>query len=235
MTGDGQHPFADRRDAGRQLLQRLPRLDPATSLVIALPRGGVPVAEEIARPLQLPLDVLLVRKVGLPDQPELAVAAVTDGACPVFAINRHIAAMAGLSDNDIRTLAAPQIAEIERRRALWHGGRPPISVFDKTVIVVDDGIATGATMKAALQTLHRAGAARLILAVPVASADVLADLARHADETICLSTPHPFNAVGLHYRDFREVTDAQVSAALEAAAGDPDPGRFSRNGDGRPR
>lgn len=208
--------FQDRQDAGKQLLARLPRLDPNNTIVMALPRGGVPVAEEIARALHLPLDVVLVRKVGLPSRPELAVAAVADGGAPVYAINAQVANMAGLSRADITELAAPELVEIERRRRLWHGGRSAASLSGKTVLVVDDGIATGATMKAALDALRRAGAAKLILAVPVAPADTLEDLKGHADQTICLSTPDHFYAVGAHYRDFRQVTDAEVASALAA-------------------
>lgn len=211
--------FRDRRDAGRQLLPRLPALEPGRSIVIALPRGGVPVADEIARPLGLPLDVVLVRKVGLPGQPEVAVAAVADGADPAYAINADIARMAGLSTADIMALAAPELAEIERRRKLWQGSRPAVDLAGKTVLVVDDGIATGATMKVALRALRRAGAARLILAVPVAPADALAGLAGLADQTICLAVPDPFVAVGAHYVDFRQVSDAEVAKVLAANAG----------------
>ena len=214
MSAPAAPIFRDRRDAGRQLLSRLPDLDLANTIVIALPRGGVPVAEEIARALKLPLDVVLVRKVGLPHQPELAVAAVADGVAPIYAVNAQVAAMAGLSDSDIKSLAAPELAEIERRRSLWHGGRPAISVGGQTVVVVDDGIATGATMKVALDALRRAGAAKLILAVPVAPADTLADVAGRADETICLSVPQFFRAVGEYYRDFRQVADIDVTRAL---------------------
>ncbi|WP_338272483.1 phosphoribosyltransferase [Roseicyclus marinus] len=225
--------FRDRRDAGRQLLGQLPHLDPKSTVVIALPRGGVPAAEEIAHALHLPLDVVLVRKVGLPGQPEVAVAAVTDGGNPVFAINRQIADMAGLSDADIRALALPQMAEIERRRGLWRGDRPDLRLVGKTVVVVDDGIATGATMKAALDTLRRAGAARLILAVPVAAADALADLLRFVDEAICLSVPHPFRAVGAHYQDFRQITDAEVAKALQAVSAKPMAGRVTHKSFGQ--
>lgn len=210
--------FCDRRDAGRQLLPLLPRLDREKSVVVALPRGGVPVAEEIARPLDLPLDVILVRKVGLPRHPELAVAAVADGAEPVLIINREIARQAGLSDADIKALATPELAEIERRRKLWHRARPVMAVAGKTVVVVDDGVATGATMKAALDALRKAGAERLILAVPVAAPDALAELRKRVDEAICLCAPERFTSVGGHYMDFRQITDAEVAEALAAQA-----------------
>jgi putative phosphoribosyl transferase len=158
--------------------------------------------------------VVYVRKVGLPGQPELAVAAVTDGAAPALAINAPIARAAGLTEADIRALAAPELAEIARRRALWHGDRAAVPVRGRTVVVVDDGIATGATMRAALDRLRADGAARLILAVPVAAPDALAELAPLVDRVVCLSTPDPFHAVGAHYADFRQVTDAEVAAAL---------------------
>ena len=208
----------DRRDAGQQLLARLPPLDGKTTVVLALPRGGVPVAAEIARAIHAPLDVVLVRKVGLPGHPELAAAAVADGAEPVYVVNQAVAAAAGLSEADIRALAAPELAEIERRRRLWHGGRGPVDVAGKTVVVVDDGIATGATAKAALRALARAGAARIILAVPVAPPSVLAELAGLTDATVCLMSPERFVAVGAHYKDFRQVPDTEVAAALEAQA-----------------
>nr|WP_210730646.1 phosphoribosyltransferase family protein [Roseibacterium persicicum] len=196
------------------MLARLPSLDPGATVVIALPRGGVPVAQPIAAALGVPLDVVQVRKVGLPGHRELAVAAVTDGAAPALAINTGIARRAGLSEADIRALAEPELAEIDRRRRLWHGARPPVPLRGKTVVVVDDGIATGATMRAALDRLRAEGAARLILAVPVAAADTLADLAPRVDAVVCLATPEPFHAVGAHYADFRQVTDAEVAAAL---------------------
>lgn len=208
----------DRRDAGQQLLARLPPLDGKTTVVLALPRGGVPVAAEIARAIHAPLDVVLVRKVGLPGHPELAAAAVADGGEPVFVVNEAVAAAAGLSEADIRVLAAPELAEIERRRRLWHGGRGPVDVAGKTVVVVDDGIATGATAKAALRALAKSGAARIILAVPVAPPSVLAELAGLTDATICLAAPERFVAVGAHYIDFRQVPDTEVATALQAQA-----------------
>lgn len=214
--------FADRLDAGRQLLARMPVLEPKESLVMALPRGGVPVAEVIAEALDLALDVVFVRKVGLPDEPELAVAAVTNGARPVFAINHAVADMAGLDEAAIRELAAPELAEIARRRAAWDTGRMIHAIAGKTVVVVDDGIATGATMRAALLWLRQEGAARLILAVPVAADGALADLAPLVDEVICLRPLAPHHAVGAHYRDFRQVTDDEVIAALERLSGRSD-------------
>lgn len=213
--------FTDRLEAGARLLPRLRAVLPkgADGVVIALPRGGVPLARGIAQGLGLPLDVVLVRKIGLPGQPELAVAALTDGEAPEMQINRDVARGAGLSDADIARLAAPARAEIARRRALWHGARPMRAVRGKTVIVVDDGIATGASMRAALAWLKHQGAARLIVAVPVAPREVLPLIADLADEVICLATPSPFYAVGAHYADFPQITDAEVTAALAEGAG----------------
>lgn len=208
----------DRRDAGEQLLARLPPLDGRTTVVLALPRGGVPVAAEIARAIHAPLDVVLVRKVGLPGHAELAVAAVADGAAPVYVVNQAVAASAGLSEADIHALAKPELAEIERRRRLWHGGRGQVDVAGKTAVVVDDGIATGATAKAALQALAKSGAARIILAVPVAPPSVLAELAALTDMTVCLMSPERFVAVGAYYKDFRQVSDREVAEALQAQA-----------------
>jgi putative phosphoribosyl transferase len=208
--------FADRTDAGLRLL---PPIKAALAkgcdlVVIALPRGGVPVARVIASALKAPLDVVLVRKVGLPGQPELAVAAVTNGQAPEIRINHDVARIAGLSKADIAQLAAPAIAEIARRRAVWDGVRPMVAVAGKTVLVVDDGVATGASMRAALGWLRRQGADRLIVAIPVAPREVLTQLAQDADQVICLATPSPFHAVGAHFADFPQITDAEVTDAL---------------------
>ncbi len=219
--------FADRQEAGQRLAARLRPLAPAGTVVVALPRGGVPVAEVIATALGLPMDIVQVRKVGLPGQPELAVAAVTDGDAPAYAINRDVMRAAGLTAAAIRTLAARELDEIARRRALWAPGHSPVAVAGRTVLVVDDGIATGATMRAALDSLRAAGAARLIAAVPVAAQDALDRLSGAADQVVCLEVPHPFVAVGAHYRDFAQVSDAEVAAALArqavAAAARPAP------------
>lgn len=206
--------FTDRHDAGLQLYERLPPLDPEQTVVLALPRGGVPVAEEIARRLGAPLDVVFVRKVGVPSQPELALAAVTDGDDPALTVNEEIARHTGLSEERIWELAQPQLDEIARRKKLYLGGRPPVDIAGKTVIVVDDGIATGATMRASLRLLRARKPAKIILAVPVAPADTLESLEADADEVICLEIPRPFHAVGAHYRDFAQVPDAAVAEAL---------------------
>lgn len=209
--------FRDRNDAGRQLLHRLPPLDPAETVVIALPRGGVPVAEVIAQGITARLDVVFVRKVGLPGQRELAVAAVTNGDSPVLTVNEEVARHAGLDSERIWVLAQAELETIARRRAQYLGTRVPVPVKDKTVVVVDDGIATGATMRASLRSLRKRGAARLIVAVPVGPEETLVELHGEADEIICLATPRPFRAVGLHYQRFDQVTDEEVIAALSRA------------------
>ena len=215
--------FADRIAAAEQLLPRVRAALGADSapVIIALPRGGVPLGQVLATGLSAPLDLVLVRKMGLPKQPELAVAAVTNGHAPVVHINQGVAQNAGLSKADIDRLAAPALAEIARRRALWYGTRPMQPLAGKTVVVVDDGIATGASLRTALGWLKRQAVARLIVAIPVAPQEVLAQLADDAnspDEIICLATPSPFYAVGAHYGDFPQVTDAEVTAALTTTA-----------------
>ena len=210
--------FRNRQDAGRRLLDRLPPLAAEDTVVIALPRGGLPVAEVIAEAIGAPLDIALVRKVGYPGQPELALAAVTDGDNPQLAVNQDVARIAGLNDADIRALAEPELAEIHRRRQLYLKGRPPVPLTGKIAVVVDDGIATGATMRAALRLVRAAGPSRLIVAVPVGPADRIADLKRDCDELSGLETPQPFHAVGLHYQVFDQVPDATVTEILERHA-----------------
>lgn len=210
--------FKDRHDAAQRLAPQIKAALRAGEkpIILALPRGGVPLAAVIATQLDAPLDLVLVRKLGLPGQPELAVGAVTDGAQPNLEINAEVAQAAGQSDADIAALAEPALAEIARRRALWLGGRAPLGLSGKVAVVVDDGIATGASMRAALRWLRTQGAVRVIVAIPVAPATALSTITALADQLICLETPHPFRAVGAHYRDFPQVSDAEVSAALRA-------------------
>jgi putative phosphoribosyl transferase len=219
--------FADRREAGASLLAQLPDLDPAQTVVVALPRGGLPVAEVIAQARGLPLDIALVRKVGVPGHPELAVAAVTDaadgadaadGVTPRITVNADVARGAGLDTAEIRRLAERELPEIARRRARYLGGRAALSLAGKTVLVVDDGIATGATMRAALALIRAAGPARLLVAVPVAPPEALAELRDMCDDVICLECPRDFRAVGAHYRDFAQVGDAEVIEILTRTA-----------------
>jgi putative phosphoribosyl transferase len=207
--------FADRPDAGRKLAERLKGRSLEKPVVLALPRGGVPVAYEIATALNAPLDVVLVRKIGAPGHEEFALGALVDGASPIVIVNEGVPSRYG---EHIREEAKRQGQEIERRRALYRGGSPPEEVRGRTVIVVDDGIATGASLRAALTALKRAGAAKVIAAIPVAPAESLTDLEPLADEIVCLATPEPFYAVGLHYANFEQTSDDEVIQLLKAAA-----------------
>ena len=207
--------FTDRKEAGRKLLERLPPLDPKTTVILALPRGGLPVADVIADALKVPLDIALVRKVGFPGQPELAIAAVTDGDDPQITVNADMARRAGMDDAQIRRLAERELPEIKRRRQVYLKGRAPISLVGKTVVVVDDGIATGATMRAALSLVRATRPKRLIAAIPVAPPDTIAEIELDCDEVICLESPSNFRAVGLHYGHFDQVSDATVVDILD--------------------
>jgi putative phosphoribosyl transferase len=214
--------FANRAEAARALAARLAdEALPEPRIVLALPRGGVPIGAEVARRLNAPLDLLLVRKIGAPWQRELAVAAVVDGDEPQVVIDEGIAASVGASRAYIDEQAAVEWREIERRRAAYLRGRAALPVRGATVIVVDDGIATGTTVRAALKALRRRGAARIVLAVPVAPHDTVFALQREADRVICLAEPTPFRAIGLHYGDFHQVGDDEVIATLDELAERP--------------
>ena len=210
--------FRDRRDAGLQLAQRLLHLRASDPVVLALPRGGVPVAFEVAQALAAPLDLVMVRKLGAPGFPELAVGAVVDGAHPETVINEAIRRELAVPAEFIARESAAQLAEIERRREAYLGGRPPPRLHGRTAVVVDDGIATGATVRAALVALAGSGAARRVLAVPVAPPDTAAELEALCDEAVFLLLPKPFGAVGRHYRNFDATEDAEVIDLLDRAA-----------------
>jgi putative phosphoribosyl transferase len=214
----GSPSFTDRADAGRRLAKAIARIAPEAPVVLALPRGGVPVAFEIASALAAPLDLLLVRKIGAPGYPEFAVGAVVDGDDPQTIINEDAMAHAGASHDYVEQEAVRQLQEIERRRLLYFGDRRPIALKDRNVIVVDDGIATGSTVRAGLKALRRVGVKSILLAVPVAPNEVIGALASEVDEVICLQRPEDFRAVSLHYRTFGQTPDSEVVALLVHAA-----------------
>jgi len=210
--------FQNRADAGRKLARALLHLKHERPVVLALPRGGVPVAFQVAQELGAPLDVVLVRKIGAPGQPELGLGAIVDGENPQAVLNDELLELVRPSRRYLESEEKRQLEEIERRRAMYRPGREPIPLKGQTVVVVDDGIATGGTMKAVLQALSNVGAKRVVLAVPVAPSDSLRNLAPLADEVVCLMTPEPFYAVGAFYRDFNQTTDEEVIDLLNRGA-----------------
>jgi putative phosphoribosyl transferase len=210
--------FSDRSAAGRALGQRLRALHlKPPLLVLALPRGGVPVGAAVAQALQAPLDLLLVRKIGAPWQHELALAAVVEGDPPDIVIDEEVRRGMGTHTEYIDAQAQVQLREIARQRQAYLSGRPAAPVEGRTVVVVDDGIATGTTMRAALKALRRRQPAALVLAVPVAPRDTLEQLRGEVDQVVCLETPDPFFAVGAHYVRFHQVEDDEVIDALDTA------------------
>jgi predicted phosphoribosyltransferase len=211
--------FRDRTEAGRVLGDRLPRYTCRDDvLVLALPRGGVPVAYEVARALHAPLDVFLVRKLGLPGLEELAMGAIATGGVRV--LNEDMVHALHVPPETIDAIATDEEQELERRERLYRGNRPAPDVRGKTVILIDDGLATGSTMRAAVAALRLKQPARLVVAVPVASPSACEELAAEVDEIICARTPEPFRAVGLWYEDFSQTSDAEVRRLLEHAARD---------------
>jgi putative phosphoribosyl transferase len=206
--------FMNRADAGRQLAKELAHLREGNPVVLALPRGGVPVAFEVAKELDAPLDLMLVRKIGAPGHEEYGIGAVCDGPEPVVVLDKAAVALLAVPAAYIEAERRRQLAEIERRRRLWLGGRSPVGVEGRTVILVDDGIATGGTMRAALKAVRRRRPRHLALAVPVAAPDSLDSLRPEADETVCLSTPAWFNAVGAFYGEFHQLGDQEVTDLL---------------------
>ncbi|QEM83002.1 phosphoribosyltransferase [Halomonas binhaiensis] len=209
----GSH-FASRTEAGQLLAERLRERHYTNPVALALPRGGVPVALEIAKVLQAPLDLLLVRKIGVPYQPELALGAVVDGDPPQVVINEDVQYHANVSDDEFEALKAHELEVIERRRSSYLKGRKRVSVKGMTAIVIDDGIATGATVRAALKALRQAEPERLVLAVPVAPKDTLQQLRGEVDEIVCLESPELFYSISPYYDDFQQVSDQQVIAWL---------------------
>ena len=207
--------YRDRQHAGMELAAELARLGVKQPVVLALPRGGVPVAAQIAKNLNAPLDLVIVRKVGAPDNPELAVAAIVDGNPPDVVLNREIVEAYGLDDDELRTLINRERPELDRRRGIFQVKRRPVSVAGKTAIIVDDGAATGATIKAAVRALKRRSPKEIIVALPVAPPDVVAELQQEAVQVVCLSRPAHFRALGYHYLHFPQLSDEEVIAALK--------------------
>jgi len=211
-----QRVFADRVEAGRALATALEaRRGAADTIVLGLPRGGVPVAYEIATALALPLDVLVVRKLGLPWQPELAMGAIASGGALV--LNEEVVRHLGGRDEAFEAVRAREQAELARRERDYRGDRPPLVMRNRTGILVDDGLATGATMEAAVRSLQALEARRVVVAVPVASPEARDRIAALADEVVCLATPMLFSAVGQWYRDFEQTSDDEVRDLLARA------------------
>jgi predicted phosphoribosyltransferase len=208
--------FRDRRDAGRVLAQQLAAYaNRPDVIVLALPRGGVPVAYEVAKALHAPLDVFLVRKLGVPGHEEYAMGAIASGGVRV--LNEEVVEGLGIPQFRIEAAAAREEQELARRESAYRGDRPPPDVKGRTVILVDDGLATGASMQAAIMALRRLQPARIVVAVPTAAPDTCEQMRAAADEVICATTPEPFRAVGLWYEDFSQTSDEEVSALLAQA------------------
>lgn len=214
----GEPRFQDRTEAGQKLADALVEEGPpANPVVLALPRGGVPVAYEIARRLRAPLDLLLVRKIGAPGHPEYGIGAVIDGSRPQTVINEEAAGASGATPDYIEQAVQKELAEIDRRRKVYLGNREPTPLGGSNVILVDDGIATGGTVKAALKGLRQAGVGSIMLAVPAAPPDILAALRGQVDGAVCLHAPDRFGSVGAQYMDFTQTTDEEVIGLLERA------------------
>jgi len=206
-------PFADRREAGTELAARLHAYkDRNDVVVLALPRGGVPVAYEVARSLRAPLDVFLVRKLGVPGHRELAMGAIASGGVRI--LNDDIVRWYGVPASVIDEVALEEQAELDRRERAYRDGREPISLQGRIVLLIDDGLATGSTMKAAVQAVRAHAPARIVVAVPVGAPETCRELAAVADEIVCARTPEPFSAVGQWYRDFSQTSDAEVRELL---------------------
>lgn len=207
--------FRDRADAGRQLAVRLQPYTDDDVLVLALPRGGVPVGFAIAAVIEAPLDVLIVRKLGTPGQPELAMGAVASGGVRIM--NEEVLRFRNIAEDAIEAVAQRELRELTRRELAYRGDRAPLEIAGKVVILVDDGVATGATMKAAIAALRPLAPAKIIVAVPHGAEETCAELRREADEVVCLATPWPYVAVGAWYEDFTQVSDSDVAELLRSA------------------
>jgi predicted phosphoribosyltransferase len=214
-----ERTFSNRTEAGRLLAEKLVKYAGGTDvIVLGLPRGGVPVAYEVAKRLGVPFDVFIVRKLGVPGFEELAVGAIASGGVRV--LNEDVMRALPNADETIESVTAKETAELERREQSYRDGRPAPELRDRIVILVDDGLATGATMRAAVKALRQRGAAKIVVAVPVGPPDTCRELEEQADETICLCTPEFFQAVGQYYEDFSQTSDEDVRELLSRAAQD---------------
>src|SRR5881409_2332983 len=214
-----ERAFSNRIEAGRELAEKLDKYAGRDDvIVLALPRGGVPVAYEVAKRLGAPLDVFIVRKLGVPGFEELAAGAIASGGVRV--LNEDVVRAIPHADEAIEAVTARETAELERREQIYREGRPPPEFHDRIVILVDDGLATGATMRAAVKALRQSGAAKIVVAVPVGPPDTCREIEQEADETICLSTPPFFQAVGQYYEDLSQTSDEDVRELLSQAAQD---------------
>jgi putative phosphoribosyl transferase len=215
----GEARFQDRSEAGRKLAEAILNAGvPSNPVVLALPRGGVPVAYEIATRLRAPLDLLIVRKIGAPGHPEFGIGAVIDGTHPQTVVNDEAVAYTGATADYIEQQTQKELAEIDRRRKIYLGDREPVALEGRSIILVDDGIATGGTVRAGLMGLRQAGVGSILLAVPTAPPDVLAALEDQVDRTVCLDAPDRFGSVGAQYVNFEQTTDDEVISLLEKAA-----------------
>jgi len=211
----GLPPFEDRRDAGRRLAGKLSRFRDERPMIFALPRGGVPVGYEISRALTAPLDVFVSRKLGAPGQPEFGIGAVAAGGVRV--LNEDVVKRLGITDEYVERITAQETAEVERRLRYFRGDRPEPEVGGRTAILVDDGLATGVTARAAVEALRLRGPRRLVLAAPVCAAQTAELLRPGVDELVCLESPTDLGAIGFWYRDFQQTTDEEVVELLERA------------------
>ena len=210
--------FSDRKAAGRELAAALTKYKSESPVVLAIPRGGVPVGYEVALALQAPLDIIVARKLGAPGQHELGLGAIVDGDHPQSVLNENIIRELSVSTQYIEEEIEAELKEIRRRQTAYRKGRPAIEIAGRTVIVIDDGIATGGSIRAALRGVRRMGPKKVILAVPVAPSDTIESLRAEADEIVCLQTPEYFMAIGEFYEDFSQTGDDEVIELLETAA-----------------
>lgn len=206
--------FKNRQNAGMQLAAELAKYKDQDPVILALPRGGVPVAAEVAVALDAPLDLILVRKIGVPWQPELAMGAVVDGSTPTVVRNDHVIRLAGISEDEFRRVSDEELAEIERRRQRYLGDRSRVEIAGRTAIVVDDGVATGATTRAALRVTKMRKPKKTVLAVPVGPTEIITAMREEADDVICLQERKDFGAIGFYYANFRQVDDTEVIETL---------------------